>query len=135
MVAVALVVLAVSVGWAVTGWQTRSAARREAAAMQTAVRVAQRDSAVLGARLAHAQATLERLGTEADVMTQAQLVSGLDQQELDLVKDALRAGLAGDAVAYNRDVTGRNRLDVSHDAVVQALQPTIAVVSAQLATL
>jgi hypothetical protein len=58
-------------------------------------------------------------------------LSSLDQRDLDAVKAALQAGLAGNLSAYNDAVDLRAALDPQHDALVEQLrQAANAVITA-----
>jgi hypothetical protein len=55
----------------------------------------------------------------------------LDQSDLDAVRAAVQAGLAGDVTAYNAAVDQREALDPQHDAAVEQLrQQANAVITA-----
>ena len=55
----------------------------------------------------------------------------LDQRDLDAVKSAIQAGLAGNLSAYNAAVDSRTALDPQHDTTVEQLrQQANAVISA-----
>jgi hypothetical protein len=133
-VAVGLV-FASSVVWAVTGLQARDGAEREVAKTELALTSTRRDNARLVARLARAQATIERLQRQANVLTAATSVSQLDQQELGYIQRVLDAALAGDVGVYNSVANLRNGLDAAHDATVEALRNAVDTLTAQLATI
>jgi len=58
-------------------------------------------------------------------------VADLDQGDLDAVRAAVQAGLAGDVTAYNAAVDQREALDPQHDAAVEQLrQQANAVITA-----
>jgi len=58
-------------------------------------------------------------------------VADLDQGDLDAVRAAVQAGLAGDVTAYNAAVDQRATLDPQHDAAVEDLrQQANAVITA-----
>jgi hypothetical protein len=129
------VVFASSVVWAVTGLQARDGAEREVANTQVALTSTRRDNAHLVARLARAQATVERLRGQDDVLMAATSVSQLDQQELGFIQRVLDAALAGDVGVYNSVANLRNGLDALHDATVETLRSAVDTLTAQLATI
>jgi hypothetical protein len=63
--------------------------------------------------------------------TGAGSLADLDQGDLDAVRGAIQAGLAGDLSAYNSAVDSRGALDPQHDAAVEQLrQQANAVIAA-----
>jgi len=65
-------------------------------------------------------------------------LAGLDQRDLEAVRGAIQAGLAGNLTGYNAAVDQRTALDPQHDALVEQLRQQVnAVINAldQLATL
>ena len=126
--------VAISIVWGVTGLRARDTAQHGLAKMRVTVTSTRREDARLVARLTRAQAMRDRLRAQTGVLSDAETVSQLDQQELGLMRRALDAGLAGDVGAYNSVVNARNGLDAPHDATVEALRHTIDALNAQLAT-
>ena len=71
----------------------------------------------------------------ASIATGATPVADLDQRDLDAVRAAVQAGLAGDAAAYNAAVDQREASDHEHDAAVEQLRQQANVVLTALAAL
>ena len=67
--------------------------------------------------------------------TSAVPMADFDEQDLEAVRAAVQAGLAGDATAYNAAVDQRAALDPQHDATVDQLRQQANAVIAVLATL
>jgi hypothetical protein len=55
----------------------------------------------------------------------ATVVASLDDQDLELVRAAVQAGLAGSVSDYNKAVDQRNALDARHDATLEQLRVEI----------
>jgi hypothetical protein len=100
-------------------------ARRELA---TARAVSSRDAQAL----TKAQHTIDSVKDQLGAIGQGAIpVADLDQGDLDAVRAAVQAGLAGDVTAYNAAVDQREALDPQHDAAVEQLrQQANAVISA-----
>ena len=65
---------------------------------------------------------MQPMGT---VGASAMTIAKLDQQDLDAVKAALQAGLAGDLLAYNTAVDQRAAIDPEHDAALEQLRQQV----------
>jgi hypothetical protein len=59
-------------------------------------------------------------------------LADLDQRDLDAVRGAIQAGLAGDLSGYNSAVDSRGALDPQHDAAVEQLRQQANAVIAEL---
>jgi hypothetical protein len=100
-------------------------ARRELASARTN---SSRDTKAL----AKVQATIGSVKDQLGAIGQGAIpVADLDQRDLDAVRAAVQAGLAGDVTAYNAAVDQRETLDPQHDAAVEQLrQQANAVITA-----
>ena len=123
---VALVVALAAVGFLVLSLRQRDDARHDLAAVRTALRTERATSSTAATDLTAAhkalQALVQPLGT---VGPSAAAIAKLDQQDLDAVKAALEAGLAGDLAAYNAAVDQRGVIDPEHDATVEQLREQV----------
>ena len=96
--------------------------------LATARAVSSRDTQALS----KAQDTIDSVKDQLGAIGQGAIpVADLDQGDLDAVRAAVQAGLAGDVTAYNAAGDQREALDPQHDAAVEQLrQQANAVITA-----
>jgi hypothetical protein len=133
---VAVVCVAASAAWAVTGLVERSEASNELARLEAVVPSRARAAADANVRLERARATVRDFAPDvAEILSAGETVAHLDDQELAFVRDAFAAGLVGNVAAYNRAQSGRNALDAPHDAAVEGLRVRVDALTAAMAGL
>jgi hypothetical protein len=112
----AVAVLVFSVG-------QRNDARADLASVQVELRTARASSSTSATALAAAHRTLAALQSQLPTVgTAATAIAKLDDQDLESVRAALQAGIAGALDAYNQAVDQRAALDPEHDAAVEQLR-------------
>jgi hypothetical protein len=120
---VAFVLAIVAVAFLVFSVEQRDDARADLASAQLALRTDRAGSSQAATDLAAAQRELRALEPKLPAVDpEAAAIAKLDGQDLDSVRAALQAGLAGDLDAYNHAVDQRAALDPEHDAALEQLR-------------
>jgi hypothetical protein len=116
-------------GWSI--WQHREA-RDDLSAVRTQLAHRRENTSADAQALQREQARVDGVRTQLAALGDgAAKLSELDQQDLDAVRAAVQAGLAGDLAAYNKAVDQRTGLDPEHDTLVDQLrQQANAVITA-----
>jgi hypothetical protein len=129
---VALVVALLGVAFLVWSISEHRDARDDLADARTQLATRRADSSSEAQRL---QSTLEAVGTVKSQLAALDQGAGgiadMDQKDLDAVRTAIQAGLAGDLAGYNAAVDQRASLDPQHDTALEQLrQQANAVITA-----
>lgn len=103
--------------------QEHNDARDELARTRRELAAARANSSRDTQALTKVQRTIDSVKDQLGAIgTGAVPVADLDQRDLDAVRAAVQAGLAGDATTYNAAVDQREGLDAQHDAAVEQLR-------------
>jgi hypothetical protein len=120
---VALVLALGAVAFLVFSVGQRDDAHADLAAAQVALRDERASSSAPAIALATGHRALSALQPQLPTAAaSAAAIAKLDEQDLEAVRAALQAGLAGDLAAYNRAVDQRAALDPAHDAALERLR-------------
>ncbi len=126
-------VLAVAgVAFLVVSARSHADARDDLTRAQHRLATARANSSAEARQLAKAQQQAQSVKDQLAALVKGTgALPDVDQRDLDAVRAAIQAGLAGDLSAYNAAVDSRSGLDPQHDSMVEQLrQQANAVISA-----
>lgn len=111
------------VAFLVVSTRSHADARNDLTRAQHQLATARANSSVDARQLAEAQQQAQLVKDQLAALVRGTgALRDLDQRDLDAVKAAIQAGLAGDLSAYNAAVDSRSGLDAQHDAMVEQLR-------------
>ncbi len=123
MAGLALVVAGLAVALLVQSWRDRDDARHDLAAARVALADERSISSASGAELRSAHRIIATIEDQLPaVPPAATAIAKFDAQDLDAVRAAVQAGLAGDLGAYNQSVDQRDVVDPQHDVALEQLR-------------
>jgi hypothetical protein len=122
----AAVLAALSAAFVVVSMHERDDARRSLRRARVVLRSERAANAHVASNLAHARQTARGLAQQlAAIPGVADGIAALDDRDLELVRAAVQAGLAGTVSDYNEAVDQHNALDALHDAALERLRVEI----------